>query len=174
MLIQDESIYDITEAQDDAEHYDADIYNFALACVGKSNVQTQLQTNTQQIILSQESHGNKINPNWIFLDSQSTINICNNKKMFKYIRKCKPHEYVRCYCNGGYQDTNQIGEVPGIGLVYFNPKSLANIVSLSQIDTKYRVTYNSAVAKAFTVHGTSTGDKKFIRSKGGLHYYDTF
>ena len=102
-----------------------------------------------------------------------TINIFNNKNLFKYIRKCNPHERVRCYCNGGYQETNHKGEIPGIGLVYYNFKSLANILSLSQIDMKYRVTYDSNVTKAFLVHGTSSGDKKFIRSSGGLHYYDT-
>ena len=102
-------------------------------------MKTQPLTNTQQIILSQKSHGKKINPNWILLDSQSTINIFNNKNFFKYIRRCKPHENVRCYCNGGYQDTNYIGEVPGIGMVYYKSRSLSNILSLSQIDTMYQV-----------------------------------
>lgn len=77
------------------------------------------------------------NPNWILLDSQSTINIFNNRKIFKHIRQCTPAETVRCYCNGDYQDTNQVGEVDGIGTVYYNQKLLANIVSLSHIDNKY-------------------------------------
>ena len=34
------------------------------------------------------------------------------------------------------------------------------------------MTYDSCKEKVFVVHNTSTGDKKFIRSKGGLHYYD--
>ena len=69
--------------------------------------------------------------------------------------------------------TDKSGKVPGIDLVYYNPRSLANILSLSQIDSKYRVTYNSSEAKAFIVHNTRGGKKKFNRSKGGLHYYDT-
>ena len=28
------------------------------------------------------------------------------------------------------------------------------------------------MTKAFIVHGTRSGDKKFIRSNGGLHYFD--
>ena len=57
-------------------------------------------------------------------------------------------------------------------MVYYNPKSLANILSLSKIDTIYQEMYNSDVAKAFIVHGTTSGDKKFIKRSGGLHYYD--
>ena len=79
---------------------------------------------------------------------------------------------VMCYCNGGHQDTHRIGIVPEIGEVHFNPKLLANITSLSEIDDKYRIIYNSHKEKAFIVHNTSTGDKKIVRSKGGLHYYD--
>ena len=170
MLIHDEVTQDDTESIIDDT---TDIYNFAFMCIGKSLMKTPSITNTQQIILSQESHGNKINPNWILLDSQSTINIFNTRKLFKYIRKCKVNEQVRCFCNGGYQDTDHIREVPGIGLVYYNKKSLANILSLSQIDSKYRVTYDSSIAKAFVMHNTHGGDQKFIRSRGGLHYYNT-
>ena len=177
MLIQDELSCTVIESptndDDEDAQDDTDIYNFAFTTISSKAVRTQPLTTTQQIVLSQESHGNKINPNWILLDSQSTINIFNNKRLFKYIRQCRPNENVRCYCNGGYQDTNQIGEVPGIGLVYYNVKSLENILSLSQIDDKYRVTYDSDVEKAFVVHGTNSGNKRFVRSSGGLHYYDT-
>ena len=56
--------------------------------------------------------------------------------------------------------------------MYYNAKSLANILSLSQIDDKYRVTCDSSVEKSFFVDGTSSGNKRFVRSSGGLHYYD--
>ena len=36
------------------------------------------------------------------------------------MQKCKPNEKVRCYYNGGYQDTEEIGKVPSIGLVYYS------------------------------------------------------
>ena len=38
--------------------------------------------------------------------------------------------------------------------MYYNAKSLLNILSLSQIDDKYRVTYDLNMKKAFLVHGT--------------------
>ena len=110
MLIQD----DVSCVQDNqsTEEYpnNNDLYDFAFTCVGTSPP-TQPITSTQQIIMSQKSHGKQINLNWILLDSQSTINIFNNRKLFKYIRTCREDETVRCYCIGGYQDTNQIGKV---------------------------------------------------------------
>ncbi len=172
MLIQDDvSCVQDNERTDDYNDNN-DLYDFAFTCVG-TIPPTHPMTSTQQIIMSQKSHGRKINPNWILLDSQSTINIFNNRKLFKYIRACHEGETVQCYCNGGYQDTSEIGEVDGIGMVYYNKKSLANILSLSHIDNMYRVTYDSSKEKAFIVHNTNSGDKKFIRSAGGLHYYDT-
>ena len=172
MLIQDDASCVQDNERTDDYNDNNDLYDFAFTCVG-TIPPTHPMTSTQQIIMSQKSHGRKINPNWILLDSQSTINIFNNRKLFKYIRACHEGETVRCYCNGGYQDTSEIGEVDGIGMVYYNKKSLANILSLSHIDNMYRVTYDSTKEKAFIVHNTNSGDKKFIRSAGGLHYYDT-
>ena len=138
MLIQDDICREVDD--DIEEEHSCNVYDFAFA---QKTVTFQELTKTQKIILSQKTRGNLINPNWILLDSQSTINIFDKRKLFSEIRDCKKHEVVRCYCNGGYQDTHKIGTVPGIGQVYYNPKSLANIISLSKIDDIYRVTYNS-------------------------------
>ena len=99
LLIQDElscTVVDSSQDEDENSVYSTDIYDFAFATIDCKAMKTQPLTNTQQIVLSQKSHGKKINPNWILLDSQSTINIFNNKSFFKYIRKCRPHENVRC------------------------------------------------------------------------------
>ena len=93
--IDDLSNNEAIECEKDAD----DIYNFAFTCVGEE-IKTQPITNTQQIVLSQKSHGNKISPKWILLDSHSMINIFNNQKFSKYIRRCEPNESVQCYCNG--------------------------------------------------------------------------
>ena len=113
LLIQDEpscTVVDSSQDEDENSVYSTDIYDFAFVIVDCEAMKTQPLINTQQIVLSQKSHGKKINPNWILLDYQSTINIFNNKSFFKYIRKCRPHKNVRCYCNGGYQDTNHTSD----------------------------------------------------------------
>ena len=83
MLIQDEPSCTVIESppDDDDEdlHDNTDIYSFAFTTISSNVIKTQPLTTTQQIVPSQESHGNEIYPNWILLDSQSTINIFNNK-----------------------------------------------------------------------------------------------
>ena len=92
--------------------------------------------------------------------------------MLRNIRKCEPDEIVRCYCNGGYQDSNYVGTLQSMGLVYYNKNSLANILLLSDVYAKYRVTFDSDIEHEFFVYNTRTGTKKFRKSKSGLHYYD--
>ena len=66
-----------------------------------------------------------------------------------------------------------IGTVKGLGEVYYNPVSLANILSLAHVDRKgFRVTLDTKIEAAFIVHDISTGIKKIIGSNNGLHYYD--
>ena len=49
-----------------------------------------------------------------------------------------------------------------------------NVLSLSDVDEEgFRITLDTMIDKAFTVHDTAIGNIKFNRSKNGLHYYDT-
>ena len=129
MLIQDDMCGEIQDDHGDDDTYD--IYDFAFT---QKTVTFQEMTKAQKIVLSQKLLGDLINLNWILLDSQSTINIFNNPRLFSSIRNFKEHKVVRCYCNGGYQDIHKIGIFSGIGEVYFNPKSLANLILLSKIE----------------------------------------
>ena len=36
-------------------------------------------------------------------------------------------EPIRCYCNGGFQDTLEAGTLAGVGDVYYNRTSLAKL-----------------------------------------------
>ena len=129
MLINNTTCQEINDKSDVDEV--TDLYNFSF-----TNAGTEPITTTQEIVMSQHAKGKKINKYWILLDSQSTISIFNNKKLLQNIRKCKPDERVRCYCNGGFQDTDMIGTVKGLGEVYYNPASLANILSLAHVNRK--------------------------------------
>ena len=69
MLIQDEMsctvIESPTDDDDDGTQDTTDIYSFAFTNTSQKSFKTHPITSTQQIIISQESHGHKINPNWI-------------------------------------------------------------------------------------------------------------
>jgi hypothetical protein len=68
---------------------------------------------------------------WILLDSQSSISVFNNKSMISNIRN-SPQE-VCVIINGGEQTSTQIGDITNLGTVWYNPKSIANILSLSDV-----------------------------------------
>ena len=76
-----------------------------------------------------------IDPSWILLDSQSTISVFNNPDMIKNIRPSQ--RPLRAVTNGGFQDSTLVGDFPNLGEVWFNPASIANILSLSLMYAKY-------------------------------------
>jgi hypothetical protein len=78
-----------------------------------------------------------LNKHWILLDSQSTISIFTSKHLLHNISKCDIENTIRCYCNGRYQDIDQEGTLPGFGKVYYNPESIANILSLAEVTKKF-------------------------------------
>ena len=47
---------------------------------------------------------NIINPNWILLDTFSTISSIKNKNLVHKIKRCDAEEELRAYTNGGYQN----------------------------------------------------------------------
>ena len=47
---------------------------------------------------------NIINPNWILLDTCSTISSIRNKSLVQNIQPCDSGEELRAYKNGGHQD----------------------------------------------------------------------
>jgi hypothetical protein len=79
------------------------------------------------------------------MDNQSTVdvfyNVFYNKKLLTIIRKAKTHMDI--HCNAGITSTNLIGDLPGYGEVWYHPNSIANILSLTRVKDKYRVTFNS-------------------------------
>jgi hypothetical protein len=72
--------------------------------------------------------------------------------------------------NGGTLQTNYRTAVPGFGEVWFHDKAVTNIFSLSEMETKYPITFDSRDKSAFIFH-KSTGQVKFIKSVIGLYFY---
>jgi Zinc knuckle len=115
----------------------------------------------------------EISRSWILLDSESTVSIFNNSKLLKNIRHCGNEQGLRIYSNGGHQDTHLIGDLPGFGQVWYNTKSLANILSLAEVRKICRVTMDTSKAAEIVVYKHNGEKIKFVESGNGLYYYDT-
>ena len=112
-----------------------------------------------------------INPNWVLLDSESTVNVFRNRRLLTDVMEHPLKECLRVYSTGGSQDSYMVGKFGGLR-VWYNHKSLANILSLALVMNSFRVTLDSSVAKCLSVWVTDTSSVKFVQSDNGLFYYD--
>jgi len=74
-----------------------------------------------------------IDLNWILLDSESTVNVFRNKELLTDVGLAEGNEVLTVLTNGGSQVSTTTGCFGGLGNVWYNPQSLANILSLALV-----------------------------------------
>ena len=57
--------------------------------------------------------------------------------------------------------------------MWFHPDGIANIISLSRVKTKYRITFNSDMNNEFIIHKPDGSTRNFKESSHGLYFHDT-
>ena len=135
-------------------------------------VSTEEVSHRSGIGLGQNHLDAHINPNWILLDSESSEHIFKNGSLLENIEPTTDGETLRLFSNGGFIDTNQKGKFGNFS-VWYNPRSLANILSLALVTEQYRVTLDTGVDNAFVVHVSEKHTIRFKRDKSGLYFFDT-
>ena len=112
-------------------------------------------------------HG--IDPSWILLDSQSTISVFKNRDMLTNVRRSD--HVLRAITNGGYQDSNMVGDFANLGEVWVNDDSIANILSLADVRKVCRVTMDSSTAPSMLVHRLDGSVMAFEEHPSGLYVF---
>jgi hypothetical protein len=108
---------------------------------------------------------------WVLLDNQSTVDIFYNHDLLQNIRTVNERMYI--HCNAGIQWTNQQGDLPGYGRVWYCPSAIANILSLHNVQNRCRVVYDSTAGNRFVVTRSDGTERVFRMSDNGLYYFDT-
>jgi hypothetical protein len=62
--------------------------------------------------------------------------------------------------------------VKGYGTVWYHPDGIANILSLHNMQKKYKVTYDSTQGNGFVVHKAGSNNHVFMPSNKGLFFSD--
>ena len=116
-----------------------------------------------------DAHPTRIPTTWILLDSQSTVSVFKDRRFLLDIRPSP--QPLTVYTNGGTQVSTLVGDLNNFGPVWYNPKSLANILSLAEVRVKCRVTMDTAVEAAMLVHKLDGSVMKFQEYRTGLYYH---
>ena len=111
-----------------------------------------------------------ISSSWILLDSQSTVDVFSNPKLLSNI--CDAKRSLTLYCNAGKAIITKKGDLEGYGTVWYHPDGIANILSLHNVQKKYKVSYDSKKGNGFVVHKANGNNRVFMPSNKGLFYSD--
>ena len=123
-------------------------------------------------IFQQSQHLGGLSPTVLILDTGSTFNSFFNRRLLEDIQLC---DEIRAYSNGGYMDYFEDGVVSVLPALsaYYNPDSLANILSLSEVAQFYRVIMDTERSNSITVILSDLLYITFDKAGQGLYAYDT-
>ena len=144
-------------------HYQSNCPNGAVTSSGTTLV--------QHAYMMAQANASSIDPAWILLDSQSTISVFKNPTMLTNIRRSA--HTLRALTNGGHQDSNMVGDFPNLGVVWYNPESIANILSLADVRKVCRVTLDTSSEPALCVNRFDGSVMKFTEHDSGLYVFDS-
>jgi hypothetical protein len=120
-----------------------------------------------------EHFPNGIPNHFVLLDSDSSISIFNNASMLNDIHNVDTPLVLQSN-GGGHQVTSQMGSIENFGKVWYNPESIANILSLSDVRKARHVTMDSNKDAALHVHLLDgSGYLRFKEHESGLYLHDT-
>jgi hypothetical protein len=130
---------------------------------------TFAQLSTRYFTFGQNQR-NLISDTWILLDSQSTVLVFKNQKLVQNIRDSPSP--LKVHTNGGSQVSHHVTTVRNFGTVWFNPASLANILSMAALGKVCRITMDTALEPCMILHQKDGTLMKFWQYTSGLYYYD--
>ena len=144
---------------------------------GTDTIPTQLLMQVMEDLVMDDSyqfaqHNGHLPTSWILLDTGSTINIFLNRSLLKNVQHMNHYTWIRC--DAGWFYTNQMGELPGYpGKIWYNPKGIANILSMADVCRHFCVCFNSVTEQVFLIEEPNGSTKHFVQLKAGLYYHDT-
>jgi len=98
--------------------------------------------------------------------------VFRNKALLTDIGDSPYGEILKVYTNGGSQESTKLGTLDGFGQVWYNPESLANILSMAAVRKFFRIMTDSSVDAVMYVHLPTGVKLRFTEGPSGLYYCD--
>ena len=114
--------------------------------------------------------GGHTSTTWVLLNNQSTVEVFSNRRLLKNIRKSDRE--LAIFSTGGRKNKILQGDLPGYGIVWFRSGGITNILSLSKVAEKYRVSYSSTGDNKFLVYLSRGEVRSFTQCERVLFYYN--
>ena len=144
--------------------------------VDSANTETSDDDDDREVIVSFQGLYKHSLPNCnkdhsILIDTGSTCSVFRNSDMLTDIKKSDTT--MRAYSNGGFQDSNMTGVFADVFEVWYNPKSLLNILAFSDVRKKFRITCDTDISNSINVHISDNETWNFIEIRAGLYIRNT-
>ena len=123
---------------------------------------------TNKCFLSGKRH--TLPTEWLLLDSCSTVNMVSDKTLLHDIHAADTP--IPVHCNAGtivLTKKGTLGDFPEP--VWYNPKGIANILSLHSVKSHYRVTMDTTEDDYIHVHHGDGSITSFRPSRNGIYHY---
>lgn len=163
-----------TKNDHDSDHGDTD-YDIAFCMEDERTVNT-----TDRKLLSQDggvmdkvrtgSFNNRahvIPQGSVGLESMSSVDVFGERSLLTSIHRAR--NYIRLVFNAGTIVVTQVGTFPGYGEVWYHPEAIANILSLSNVQKRFRVTFDSDHRNQFVVYRPDGTRRVFRPTEKGLY-----
>jgi hypothetical protein len=154
-------------------HYKSDCPTLEAEKIDESNEETATSllangVTSKEVTLAQGGGRGNIPKNWVLLDNQSTVDVFSNAALLRSVRKVSQSMHIQC--TAGVTSTNMMGYLEGYGPVWYHPGGIANILSLSRVRKKFRVTFDSSNGNAFKLIRPDGTSRTFAESSNGLYF----
>ena len=86
---------------------------------------------------------------WVLIDNKYTVHVICNQKLLKNIQNTDRKKHI--FYNAGVKITDMVGDISGVGEVWYHSEGIENIRSMALIYKDDQVTYDIRLDNTFRV-----------------------
>jgi len=107
---------------------------------------------------------------WLVVDCGAGCSVIANADLLTDIQDAPDRETMTIHCNIGVTTTRKQRHIKGYGLVWYDPNGIANILSLGECSTWFKITIDTDLDNARYVHKSDGSVCRFECTNAGIYY----